>query len=501
MTPMKPPRWGVYRYRRVLAIFSIATLLLAALITTTRDDHGSTIAALPGATAQPSVPGGGSGGSGGSGGGPPFPLQPPGMPDGPSAYNSGSYPAPDQGNGISIYNSGAPQSSGSQGYEHAPNDPQQLQPANGQQPPDYDAPLQTAAAQPSVAQQAPMSQAPAQQSNQAPQSQQGNQGQSGTNSTTNGGQNSGSNQGSSQSPAQNGNSNSPQTQNLSREQVQQQQESLDKQSESLSRQQEQLDKQYDQLDQDQQALEQNQQLSQQERADQQAQLDQREYELDSKQSDLDEQQQQLEQQKQQFDQENQENQEDPNQQQKKNECDPNSFLLPKTATLQGDEKAMYDKFKRKARKQAVRIFKREKGIKNIPEGWTVDHALPLRRLWDKFKEYGITDEKTKLRLVNMVANLKLLEGPWNFSKGDDDVAGWNYSDMLDPQPTPKDLQDTCALTNRWPPKLWRKPSPNGRPTRHLKFRSRRVSTHLRCRHRPRQLLRHRLPRLLRRLHR
>lgn len=85
-------------------------------------------------------------------GGPPFPLQPPDMPSGPpTGYNSGSYPAPDQGNGISIYNSDAPQSPGGQGgYQQGSSYPQQLQPANGTQPPNYDAPLQTAA-QPSVA--------------------------------------------------------------------------------------------------------------------------------------------------------------------------------------------------------------------------------------------------------------------------------------------------------------------------------------------------------------
>lgn len=76
-------------------------------------------------------------------GGPPFPLQPPDMPSPPGGYNDGSYPAPDQGNGISIYNSGAPQSAdGRGGYPKDPNHPQQLPPANGTQPPDYDAPLQ-----------------------------------------------------------------------------------------------------------------------------------------------------------------------------------------------------------------------------------------------------------------------------------------------------------------------------------------------------------------------
>ncbi|QPG67703.1 hypothetical protein [Mycolicibacterium mucogenicum] len=151
MKPMKP-RWRprVFSYQRVLAIVSIVTLLLAALITTTRHDHESAIAALPGATAQPSIPGGGgSGGSGGNGGGPPFPMQPPAMPDAPGSYNGGSYPAPFQGNGIDIHN---PAEQPAQAPQQQPNfqqtNPQQLQPANGQQPPDYDSPLQTAQARP-----------------------------------------------------------------------------------------------------------------------------------------------------------------------------------------------------------------------------------------------------------------------------------------------------------------------------------------------------------------
>ncbi len=83
-----------------------------------------------------------SGGSSGSGSsGPAFPMQPPDMPSAPGGYNSGSYPAPDQANGISIYNpatgqSGNPAQGGYPGY------PQQGPPANGVQPPNYDAPLQ-----------------------------------------------------------------------------------------------------------------------------------------------------------------------------------------------------------------------------------------------------------------------------------------------------------------------------------------------------------------------
>jgi hypothetical protein len=130
-----------------MAVTAGAAVMLAGIVVIDRDHSGGVgLSALPGATGQPAPTGPTGGGSGGGMGGPPFPLQPPDMPSGPpNGYNSGAYPAPDQGNGISIYNSDAPQSPGSQdGYQQAPNYPQQLQPANGTQPPNYDAPLQTA---------------------------------------------------------------------------------------------------------------------------------------------------------------------------------------------------------------------------------------------------------------------------------------------------------------------------------------------------------------------
>lgn len=139
--------------RRSTAVLAVTSVLVAGVVVFDRDDTGGVgLSALPGATGQPAPTGPTGGPGGGSGGAPPFPMQPPEMPSGPpNGYNSGSYPAPDQGNGISIYNSGAPQGPGSQnGYQQGSNDSQQLQPANGSQPPDYDAPLQTAA-QPSVA--------------------------------------------------------------------------------------------------------------------------------------------------------------------------------------------------------------------------------------------------------------------------------------------------------------------------------------------------------------
>lgn len=149
-----------------MAVVAVAAVLLAGVVVIDRDRSGGVgLSALPGATGQPPT-GPTGGGSGGGMSGPPFPMQPPGMPDGPSAYNSGSYPAPDQSWGIDIYQTGAQAPASSQGgYNGQQNYPQQLQPANGTQPPDYDAPLQSA--QPN--QQAPRASAPEQQPSRAPQ--------------------------------------------------------------------------------------------------------------------------------------------------------------------------------------------------------------------------------------------------------------------------------------------------------------------------------------------
>jgi hypothetical protein len=134
--------------------------------------------AMPRARADcPPDCGGGSSGSGSSG--PAFPMQPPDMPSPPEGYNSGSYPAPDQANGISIYNP-SQQSPGSQGgYPQYPQQGQPGPPANGVQPPNYDAPAQGSAPQQPAAQQPgqapqqqPVQQGPAQQGPQQPDGQQ-----------------------------------------------------------------------------------------------------------------------------------------------------------------------------------------------------------------------------------------------------------------------------------------------------------------------------------------
>jgi len=103
-------------------------------------------------------------------------FQPPQMPDPPGQYQGGanSYPGLDQNNGISLYNPGAGQGSEpAQGGYASQGQPGP--PANGVQPPNYDAPLQPQATAPqhgSVApQQSPSGpqQAPVQQPAQAPQ--------------------------------------------------------------------------------------------------------------------------------------------------------------------------------------------------------------------------------------------------------------------------------------------------------------------------------------------
>ncbi|RIT42395.1 hypothetical protein D2E80_22260 [Mycobacteroides abscessus] len=87
---------------------AIGAVVIAAVMVVFSDLGKLGPVAVPRAAAQP-APTGPTGGPGGGLDGPPaFPMQPPPMPSGPPApYNSGSYPAPDQSNGISIYNSEA----------------------------------------------------------------------------------------------------------------------------------------------------------------------------------------------------------------------------------------------------------------------------------------------------------------------------------------------------------------------------------------------------------
>ncbi|MGN7782842.1 hypothetical protein ACTJJE_25470 [Mycolicibacterium sp. 22603] len=141
-------------------------VLIAGALTSTTDTGVShpRVLGLPGATAEPTGPGGptGPGPGNGSGGGSQF--QPPGLPQGGPGYSGGNYPAPPQGNGIDINNpSAAPE------YSQAPQYPQQSYPqrqppVHGTQPPDYDLPPQQ---QPEPTQHVPQ-QAPHESSQQEP---------------------------------------------------------------------------------------------------------------------------------------------------------------------------------------------------------------------------------------------------------------------------------------------------------------------------------------------
>ncbi|MCX2715649.1 hypothetical protein [Mycolicibacterium sp. J2] len=144
--------------------------------------------AMPRARADcPPDCGGGSGS--GSSGPDPSQFQPPQMPDPPGQYQGGAnsrYPGPDQANGISIYNPATGQGGPAQGgYPQYPSQGQPGPPANGVQPPNYDAPLQPAPQQaPPAPQQEPAGpqQGPAQQpAGQHPQSQIGQQNPPGEN--------------------------------------------------------------------------------------------------------------------------------------------------------------------------------------------------------------------------------------------------------------------------------------------------------------------------------
>lgn len=94
------------RPRRWSAAVAVGALIAAGVVVTLSDRGVWGPVAIPRAEAQPAPTGATGGGSGGGFGAPPFPLQPPGMPDGPGGYSNGYYPAPDQSWGINIYETG-----------------------------------------------------------------------------------------------------------------------------------------------------------------------------------------------------------------------------------------------------------------------------------------------------------------------------------------------------------------------------------------------------------
>ncbi|WP_420063349.1 hypothetical protein [Mycobacteroides chelonae] len=121
--------------RRGLAAVAVTAVALAGWHITDRPTGIGAINLVPGATADPTGPPGPTGGMTDGGG---SQFQPPQMPSSMPDYQGGNQPPLNQDNGISIYNSGAPQV-GQQAGQQAGQQPQQggQQPQHGTQPPDY----------------------------------------------------------------------------------------------------------------------------------------------------------------------------------------------------------------------------------------------------------------------------------------------------------------------------------------------------------------------------
>ncbi len=154
----------------------------------------------------------------------------------------------------------------------------------------------------------------------------------------------------------------------------------------------------------------------------------------------DQQQQPVQQnQQQQQQQQNQQQQQQQEQQQdQKKKCEPNTFVLPKTPPIpKGSvEEIEYKRFARKAREIARELLGKKPND-------AVDHVIPLRRLWDLFKKYGVKDPDDKLKIANVLANLSHLYSPWNSSKSDFLATEWKPGPKLTPQPSADDIASMC----------------------------------------------------------
>ncbi len=174
MTPMKARKRHLpVGIRRGLALVAVTAMATAAWHITDQPIGIGAINLVPGATADPTGPTGGPGGGMTDGGGSQF--QPPSMPNSVPDYQGGNQPPLDQSNGISIYNSGAPQAgqqSGQQGGQPAQQGAQQ--PQHGTQPPDYQTatPYTQGPGKANPEYQAPQQNSPQQGAQQQPQNQQ-----------------------------------------------------------------------------------------------------------------------------------------------------------------------------------------------------------------------------------------------------------------------------------------------------------------------------------------
>ncbi|MEU9806204.1 hypothetical protein [Mycobacterium sp. NPDC050853] len=164
--------------RRTSAVVAIAALAIGgAKIASDHTMPGTGFSTVQTAAADPTGPGGPTGGPGMDGG---QQFQPPQMPAQQPDYQGGNQPPLNQDNGVSIYNSGAPQAPQQGGQQGAQQQPGNQQPQHGSQIPDYQSnPGYTQGpGKPNPDVQAPQQQSPQQpQQGQQPQQQQPSQNQ------------------------------------------------------------------------------------------------------------------------------------------------------------------------------------------------------------------------------------------------------------------------------------------------------------------------------------
>lgn len=136
MTPMKSRRSPTSNgLRRALAAVAAVAIMGGAWQVSTHGSGEIGVLVMPGATADPSGPPGPTGGPGMDGG---QQFQPPQMPGQQPEYQGGNQPPLDQSNGVSIYNSGAPQPGQQPGGQQGGQQPGNQQPAHGTMPPNYE---------------------------------------------------------------------------------------------------------------------------------------------------------------------------------------------------------------------------------------------------------------------------------------------------------------------------------------------------------------------------
>ncbi|CDO28878.1 hypothetical protein [Mycolicibacterium porcinum] len=126
-----------------------------------------------------------------------------------------------------------------------------------------------------------------------------------------------------------------------------------------------------------------------------------------------------------------------NEQQRNNDCSPNTLIPPKADFTDADEAAAFLAFAKAARQDST--YKAMEA--SSPDH--KDHVIPLRRLWG-IPGFKNLDLATQVRIANLPDNLKPLFGRWNMSKQDRLASEWVPTDRVNPKPSAEDMTAMCA---------------------------------------------------------